>query len=224
MALLLAPLYAECAAHVAPQTMDAIVQAESSGEPFVIGINGRQKLKRKPADQAQAIRWVRWLVDHDYNVDAGLMQVNVKNWKKYGLTPDNVFDPCTNLRVGAQILHENYAQASKQFGPGSKALRAAISAYNTGNWSSGINNGYVSRVEKHAGTALAGGADRYPRAAPRTSGPLAAAVPPAPPPNPYQAPSGIASFADAGSPADTWGSDNSAAVTSTQPSNKGTRP
>jgi type IV secretion system protein VirB1 len=184
------PMLADCAPHVAPSTMTAIVRTESGGQPNAIGL---KKLRYQPADQQQAVRWARWLQSHGYIFDAGLMQVNVRNWSKYGLTAETVFDPCTNLRVGAQILAENYHAASLRYGLGSRALAAALSAYNTGNFRDGFYNGYVQRVQRNAGLPLAAGADvPHPDRPPR-SDVSARAIPSAP----YSAPSTVAGFADA---------------------------
>jgi len=207
MPLLPAALLAMCAPHVAPSTMMAIVRTESGGNPLVIGINGHRKLARQPANATQAIHWARWLVAHGYNFDAGLMQVNISNWATLGVTPETVFDPCTNLKAGAQILSANYAKASNRFGHGGYALRAAISAYNTGNFAHGFSNGYVRKVERNSGLTLAGAADRPPLVTSnvRSDSPIVRRTSPSPP-NPYQSPSAVASFALAGSDAGGWDS------------------
>src|SRR3546814_15029492 len=44
--------------------------------------------------------------------DAGLMQINSANFARLGLTPETVFDPCTNLRAGAHVLTDNNRRAS----------------------------------------------------------------------------------------------------------------
>ncbi len=205
MPLLPAALLATCAPHVAPSTMMAIVRTESGGNPFVIGVNGHRKLSRQPADATQAIRWARWLLEHGYNFDAGLMQVNVANWSALGITPESVFDPCTNLKAGAHILTANYAQASTRFGHGGYALRAAISAYNTGNFVHGFSNGYVRKVERNSGLPLAGTADRPPLVMSNVSGNSPAVRRPSPSsPNPYQSPSAVTSFALAGNDGSAW--------------------
>ncbi len=143
-----------CGASVAPSTLQNIITVESHGNPLALGVNG-DKLLRQPADITEAVAWAKWLVDHGYNIDAGLMQLNVKNWNRFGVTAETVFDPCTNVRAGAAVLTENYLRAAKRFGPGQKALLAAISAYNTGNFVSGFGNGYVRKVAAAAGLAAA---------------------------------------------------------------------
>ena len=136
----------QCAPHVAPATMRAIIQVESGGNPLAMNVNGEQRLARQPSNSEEAQRWASWLIAHGYSVDLGLAQVNSRNLPRLGVTAAQMFEPCDNIRSGAQILSENYAAAAQRFGPGKQAVAAAISAYNTGNYRNGISNGYVARV------------------------------------------------------------------------------
>jgi soluble lytic murein transglycosylase-like protein len=55
------------------------------------------------------------------SVDVGLMQVNSIHFpklKSYGISPEDLFDPCTNINVGAWEL----ASCIRRFGANSKAL------------------------------------------------------------------------------------------------------
>lgn len=143
-------LIVQCAPNVAPTTMMAIIKVESSGNPLAINVNGKQRLARQPASVIEAVAWANWLVDKGYSVDMGLAQVNSRHLQRFGLPPEAMFQPCYNIAAGAQILTENYANATKKFGSGQTALRAAISAYNTGNHSRGLTNGYVRKVANAA--------------------------------------------------------------------------
>ncbi|MBP9219492.1 MAG: transglycosylase SLT domain-containing protein, partial [Sterolibacterium sp.] len=96
-----------------------------------------------------------WLMARGYSVDLGLAQVNSRHLKRFGLPASMLFDPCTNIAVGARILMENYAQASHKYADSQDALRAAISAYNTGNHTAGLSNGYVRKVATAAGRVAA---------------------------------------------------------------------
>src|SRR5262249_7163983 len=58
---------------------------------------------------------------------------------------EQALDPCTNIRAGATILTADYVEASQRFTPGQPALQAALSAYNTGTFWRGFENGYVAR-------------------------------------------------------------------------------
>ena len=143
-------LIVACAPQVAPSTMAAIVRVESAGRPYAININGAQQLQRQPRSAEEATRWASWLVTRGYSVDMGLAQINSGNLGRLGLTPAQLFEPCTNLRAGAKILTDNYIGASRHYGGGQAALQAALSAYNTGNYRSGLANGYVAKVSAAA--------------------------------------------------------------------------
>lgn len=139
-----------CAPGVAPTTIEAIIDVESKGNVLAIGVNRGGRLSRQPANYAEAVAWAEWLLNSGKNFDAGLMQINSTNWRRLGLTPQNVFDPCTNVRAGARILTDNYVNAARSLGPGRNALLAALSAYNTGNRTAGFRNGYVAKVNNAA--------------------------------------------------------------------------
>lgn len=141
-------LVAQCAPTVAPETMSAIVIAESKGDPLRIGVNGGPTLMRQPRTKAEAIATARDLLARGANFDMGLAQINSANLPRLGVSVDQMFDPCQNLAAGARILAENYTRARD--GGLHDPLRAAISAYNTGSFTRGFRNGYVSRVEASA--------------------------------------------------------------------------
>lgn len=148
-ATVLAALLHSCAANVAPATMVAIIQVESEGDPFRIGVNAGGALSRQPGNLADAVATARGLLRKGANFDAGLMQINSANFARLGLTPESVFDPCTNLRAGARVLGDNYGRA-RDAGH-TNPLQAALSEYNTGSRSRGLRNGYVGKVFAAAG-------------------------------------------------------------------------
>lgn len=143
-------LVSECAPWVAPQTMAAIVKTESQFKPLAININGKAKLERQPANKEEAVLTAKWLIANNYNIDMGLGQVNSANLIKTNLSVDDAFDPCKNLTAAATILQGNYQLASKRISGEQAALHAAISAYNTGSFTKGFNNGYVQKVVANA--------------------------------------------------------------------------
>jgi type IV secretion system protein VirB1 len=107
---------------------------------------GTLRLKRQPTDQREALDWLAYFQSYDIFVDLGLMQVSTAEAKRRGISPESLLEPCTNLRVGWQILEEDYRIEKKTFGPGQEALQHAISRYNTGDTQQGIANGYFERV------------------------------------------------------------------------------
>lgn len=141
----------QCAPMVAPQTMAAIVKTESGFRPLAIGINGGARLVRQPESVEEAVVTANWLIGNGYNIDLGLGQVNSSNLRKTGLAVEDAFDSCKNLSASAMILHGNYKDASRRIVGEQAALHAAISAYNTGNFSAGFSNGYVQRVVRNSG-------------------------------------------------------------------------
>jgi type IV secretion system protein VirB1 len=80
-----------------------------------------------------------------HTVDMGYMQVNTANLAKLGHTVEDMFDPCMNLKAGSAILSAAYAMALPLHKNEQAALQAALSAYNTGSFQRGFDNGYVAR-------------------------------------------------------------------------------
>src|SRR3546814_18079055 len=72
--------------------------------------------------------------------------------KALGLTWDNVFDPCTNIAAAGAVLSGNYRSVRGGIHP-QRALRIALSMYNTGSQSRGFSTGYVGKVVGNAGIA-----------------------------------------------------------------------
>ncbi len=171
----LAALLQACAPQVAPETMMAVIRVESAGDPFRIGVNKGGALRRQPGNAADAITTAKGLMRRGASFDAGLMQINSSNFARLGLTPETVFNPCTNLRAGAHVLADNYRRASDA--GHADPLRAALSEYNSGSRTRGFNNGYVGRVYAAAkGTGADPASGEQPRvsygaAAPGDSGP-----------------------------------------------------
>jgi type IV secretion system protein VirB1 len=135
----------QCAPSVAPPTIAAIIQVESGGNPFALGINGSVKRLPRPTNAHEAAGQARYYLSLGYSVDLGLMQINSNNLPGLGYTIEQVLDPCNNLKAGSRILTRGYAGAAKRYGHGQTALKAALSAYNTGNYEQGFKNGYVAK-------------------------------------------------------------------------------
>jgi type IV secretion system protein VirB1 len=146
----LLPAIEQCALNIEPIAIIALMKQESNFKPYQIGINHSSKtLKQQPQSYHEAVTWSKKLIQSGHNIDMGLMQINSANLKKLSLSVEQVFEPCTNLKAGAQILLENYQRAAYRYGHGEKAFQSALSAYNTGNFQKGFRNGYVYKVMKH---------------------------------------------------------------------------
>ncbi|WP_108610808.1 lytic transglycosylase domain-containing protein [Aminobacter sp. MSH1] len=146
-------LATECAPAVAPQTMAAIVQTESTFNPYAIGVVGG-RLQRQPRSLQEAVETAAALEAGGWNFSVGLAQVNRYNLPKYGLrTYAQAFEPCANIRVGSLILADCYSRASKRKPGQSKQtlLQAAFSCYYSGNFTRGFKpdkRGEPSYVQK----------------------------------------------------------------------------
>ena len=134
-----------CALNVHPITLNKIVSVESGGNPLALNVNRLAGAQPRPASVAEAVRLAESYIARGHSVDLGLAQINSRNLPRLGLTIEQVLDPCTNIAASGRILTANYADAARRWGEGQTALRAALSAYNTGSFSAGFRNGYVAK-------------------------------------------------------------------------------
>jgi type IV secretion system protein VirB1 len=131
-----------CAPAVDPVTMAAVVKQESGGQPWVVNNNTTRK-SMAFASKAVAVAAAVAAVGRGESVDMGLAQINSKNLPALGLTVEQVFDPCTNIAAGANILAASYGRAG--------SLGGALSMYNTGRFDSKIGATYAQKVFGQAG-------------------------------------------------------------------------
>jgi len=124
--------------------MNRIVIHESGWNAWAIHINGSQRLARQPATHSEAVVTARWLIDHAFNVDLGLGQLNVRNLSRLGLSLAEALDPCKNLNGSAAILTAAYRGALAANSP--QPVFTALSYYNTGSPIAGFQNGYVQAI------------------------------------------------------------------------------
>jgi len=141
-----------CAPNIHPITLDALIRHESGARQYAIGVNHKGKaLSQQPHDLEAANQAAEKLIAQGIDFDAGLGQINVRNWDWLGLTSTTVFDPCRNLAAAQMVLSDCYARALNSHRDQQQALRAALSCYNTGNFHRGFANGYVGKVLAQAG-------------------------------------------------------------------------
>ena len=84
-----------------------------------------------------------------YNYSLGLAQINRTHFARFGMTRTTAFDPCVNLRASAVI----WGDCLRRAGGSATAFGDALSCYNSGNFTTGYRNGYVTRVMKAGSTA-----------------------------------------------------------------------
>lgn len=140
----------QCAPTVAIETIAAVVSHESRTNPFAIGINGKTRISRQPENQQEAVETAKKLIALGLSIDLGLAQINSANLNRLGLSVEQIFEPCTNLRAAEAILRGCYDAAARRHGHGQTALQAALSCYNTGDYTRGLSNGYVSTIYRMA--------------------------------------------------------------------------
>lgn len=145
-------LIQQCSTGVAPSTMAAIIKVESAGNPYAIGDNTtKSRVTPTPKSAEQAILIASDLISKGHNLDLGLSQINSANLKAYKVSVRDIFDPCTNIKVGSSILSNFYIKSVAKYGAGEKSLFHALSAYNTGSFFRGPN--YVAKILKAAGSS-----------------------------------------------------------------------
>ncbi len=145
----------QCAPTVAPQTMAAIVNVESSYNPYAIGVV-KGRLQRQPKNIQEAVATAKALAAAGWNFSIGIAQVNRHNLPKYNLTYEQGFEPCSNLWAGSKILEGCFIRADNNQRTQQEALKAAISCYYSNNFTRGFKpdvRGKPSYVEKVVASA-----------------------------------------------------------------------
>lgn len=140
------------------RSIAAIVKTESSFRPFALSLNyptattkhglppGRMWLASQPQNEQEAAAWSHTLLRAGFTLSIGLMQVSLEE----GYPIETLLNPCSNLQIGWSIFEKKYQQTVRQFGPGDRAVRAALSLYNSGSTTAGFRNGYVGKVLQNA--------------------------------------------------------------------------
>ena len=141
----------DCAPMVHHQTMSAIIQTESSGNPFAVAVVKGPSLKRQPRSKEEAIRLIKYLENIGANYSVGLAQINKANFSKYKVNGVSLLDTCNNLKVAQKVLQECYAKSSH--------IQKTLSCYYSGNFTRGFKKdyggtSYVERVYKNAGIKI----------------------------------------------------------------------
>lgn len=127
----------------------AVMKQESGFNPFALGINRKgARLARSPDNYAVAVATAKKLIQQGYSIDMGLTQINSANLKRLGMTVEEVYQPCNNLKAMQTILLGCYNGVDARLSSSDKLLKA-FSCYNTGGYKKGFENGYVFKVNNH---------------------------------------------------------------------------
>jgi type IV secretion system protein VirB1 len=149
--LQLAPLVHTCAPDVAPETMAAIVEVESGSNPLAISVVGA-KLKAPPSNAVEAVEVAQQLEALGKTFFVGIAQLPAKDLAKLGLTYEQAFDPCENLKAASRKLVSCYQKAKKRsaFVEDQTALSDALSCFKFGNFKKGYQapKGTLSYVDQ----------------------------------------------------------------------------
>jgi type IV secretion system protein VirB1 len=143
----------DCAQIQQAPLMQRIVQVESGGNPYAIGVVG-DRLIRQPRTLDEALATVDSLERAGFNYSIGSGQINRVHFKRLGWSRDLAggFDVCANLQASADVLQECYERALRAGYPSEPArgaygaIHAALSCYYSGNLVAGARLGYVSKV------------------------------------------------------------------------------
>ena len=175
---LFAALAARCGPAVHLETLAAVARTESRFNSLAIGDNHTGR-SYTPSTVPAAVATASALLARGHSLDLGLMQINSTTLSRLGVGLAAAFDPCTSLRLAADVLVEGYRPRAG--GDQQDALRHALSRYNTGSPTRGLANGYVTKVQASAEQVV----PALRLAAPPPSSPAVAdtGAPPASPPS-----------------------------------------
>ena len=118
----------QCAASVHPDTVTDIARTESGFNQYAIGVVG-QKKGIFPDNLSDAVKHVNRLKAEGKNYSVGLMQINQSNFSQFGVSAEQLFNPCTNLSVFEKLITDCYVRGG--------TLLRALSCYYSGNFITG---------------------------------------------------------------------------------------
>jgi soluble lytic murein transglycosylase-like protein len=87
--------------------VQAIIRVESSGRPFAVHIGGTTY---QTDTLEEASRLIMEAMKNGRNFDVGLMQVNSWWMERFGISPESLLVPETNMAWGRAILKDEIAR------------------------------------------------------------------------------------------------------------------
>ncbi|MBI0552140.1 lytic transglycosylase domain-containing protein [Pectobacterium parmentieri] len=128
----------QCAATIHPSTAFDVAKVESSFNPYAVAeIVPKEErtpgsagvISHQPTSKQTAINIIKQVVAKGRRYSVGLMQITSTNFRHYGVTADDLLNPCTNLSVFERILTDCYQRGG--------TLKRALSCYYSGNFDTG---------------------------------------------------------------------------------------
>ncbi|UUE37824.1 lytic transglycosylase domain-containing protein [Pectobacterium aroidearum] len=128
----------QCAATIHPSTAFDVAKVESSFNPYAVAeIVPKEErapdsvgvISHQPTSKQTAINIIKQVVARGRRYSVGLMQITSTNFRHYGVTANDLLDPCTNLSVFERILTDCYQRGG--------TLKRALSCYYSGNFDTG---------------------------------------------------------------------------------------
>lgn len=136
-----------CSPNVYLPIAQAIIKTESNFNQFAIGVNAKGGAVKQPTSYQEAVKTAKRLIGQGLNIDMGYAQINSANLGWLGLSVEQVFNPCSNLKAMQTVYLTCYNKAGNT-GLGTRMQRA-FSCYNTGNFTRGFKNGYVNKITRY---------------------------------------------------------------------------
>lgn len=134
----------KCAPDISIDTLSALVNVESRFDPMAIAIVGGPS--HYPSTKKDALAIIEDANKRYLSFSVGLGQINDKNFDSLGVTAADLLEPCTNLKASSKILKTCFIEAKKALIEDDLSLQAALSCYYSGNFTTGLIEGYVSKV------------------------------------------------------------------------------
>lgn len=128
-----------CGPWVHAETTAAVIQQESGGDPYAIGTPDGD-LHGGSQENAEALLWQA--MRRYKSVDIGIMQINSRWLTRLTVSPRELFDPCTNIKIGTSILAANFETSLATSKTPLEALIKALSEYNSGSKSKALRYAY----------------------------------------------------------------------------------
>ncbi len=131
-----------------PETLHALVQSESSYNPFAITVTNGKPVIRQPQTREEAERIIEQLEAENHSYSVGLGQINSINFEKYQLTGKDFLDHCISLDISQEILKACYDNSPNQ------SAKEALTCYFMGNDTYGVvkkdikgkSSAYIERI------------------------------------------------------------------------------